>query len=61
MAVEDPAVREIWILYSIGMAIALFRLYSRTSLLGFRGLQMDDYFSAVACVCISPILVTYRV
>ncbi|KAF4465344.1 integral membrane PTH11 [Fusarium albosuccineum] len=39
---------ESWTLYSIGVTFALLRLYARTRVAGFRGLQAEDYLMILA-------------
>ncbi|KAF2146511.1 uncharacterized protein K452DRAFT_294079 [Aplosporella prunicola CBS 121167] len=39
---------ESWCLYSIGISIIFFRMYARTSRIGFKKLQADDYVMVLA-------------
>ncbi|KAK8122216.1 hypothetical protein PG984_010886 [Apiospora sp. TS-2023a] len=43
MAAVHAAITEIWTLYGIGSCLILARLFVRIKMVGFRGLQPDDY------------------
>ncbi|KAG9252016.1 uncharacterized protein F5Z01DRAFT_245365 [Emericellopsis atlantica] len=41
-------VSEIWSLFAVGVAVTLVRIYARTKVVGFKGLQPDDYLASIA-------------
>ncbi|KAI1634251.1 hypothetical protein F4809DRAFT_652025 [Biscogniauxia mediterranea] len=43
-------VTEDWTLFSIGLTFTIIRTYARVKHVGFRGLQLDDYFVWVAMI-----------
>jgi hypothetical protein len=52
----DSLTIETWTEFGVGMAFLLVRLYARVDILGFRRLQMDDFFAVMAMVstCSGP-------
>lgn len=43
MAAVHAAITDIWALYAIGSCLIAARLFVRVQMVGFRGLQADDY------------------
>jgi hypothetical protein len=48
-------VAEIWVLYVVGMAMIVARIFCRTKLVGFANYQWDDYGILVVAVSFSSI------
>ena len=47
----DNTTVEIWTLFAVAVAATLLRMYSRISVVGFRGLRADDFLVWVGVVC----------
>ncbi|KAK8131855.1 hypothetical protein PG999_000028 [Apiospora kogelbergensis] len=60
----DPiqaAITEIWALYAVGTCLIASRLFTRIKLVGFRGLQPDDFIVVFAWMCYTSVSVVGHV
>ncbi|KAK7985875.1 hypothetical protein PG988_003497 [Apiospora saccharicola] len=55
------AITEIWTLYTVGTCLITARLFVRIKLVGFRGLQPDDFLVMFAWVCYTSVSVVGHV
>lgn len=50
---------ELWTLYSVGVAMAIIRTYSRGRAVGLKNLTLDDCLVWVALVRVFPFMLCY--
>ncbi|KAK7962984.1 uncharacterized protein PG986_003809 [Apiospora aurea] len=55
------AITEIWALYAVGSLLIASRLFVRIKLVGFRGLQPDDFLVVFAWMCYTSVSVVGQV